>query len=34
MRQRLSCRMLGAESLAGVRELYDRELRAQILDRW
>jgi hypothetical protein len=33
MRQRLSCRMLGAESLAGVRELY-RTLRAQILDRW
>jgi aryl-alcohol dehydrogenase-like predicted oxidoreductase len=25
---------LGAEFLAGVRELYDRELRAQIHDRW
>jgi hypothetical protein len=26
--------LLGAEFLAGVRELYDRELRAQIHDRW
>ena len=25
---------LGAEFLAEVRELYDRELRAQIHDRW
>jgi hypothetical protein len=25
---------LGVEFLAGVRELYDRELRAQINDRW
>jgi len=25
---------LGAEFLAGVQELYDRELRAQIHDRW
>jgi aryl-alcohol dehydrogenase-like predicted oxidoreductase len=25
---------LGAGFLAGVRELYDRELRAQIHDRW
>jgi aryl-alcohol dehydrogenase-like predicted oxidoreductase len=25
---------LGAEFLAGVREVYDRELRAQIHDRW
>jgi aryl-alcohol dehydrogenase-like predicted oxidoreductase len=25
---------LGTEFLAGLRELYDRELRAQIHDRW
>jgi aryl-alcohol dehydrogenase-like predicted oxidoreductase len=25
---------LGADFMAGVQELYDRELRAQIHDRW